>query len=60
MKTDNRFKGDTFLDVGYIYAPYIPLVKTPVLFDNKSRFRKLLDEYWHRISDFIFLRKKDR
>ncbi len=30
------FKGGTFMDTGYIYAPYIPLVQTPTVLDPNS------------------------
>lgn len=30
------FKGGSFMDTGYIYAPYIPLVQTPTVLDPNS------------------------
>jgi len=26
-----RFRGNTFLDAGYVFAPYVPLTLTPVI-----------------------------
>jgi hypothetical protein len=28
-------KGSTFLESGYIYAPYVPLILTPVIYDTE-------------------------
>ncbi len=30
------YQAPSFLDVGYFYAPYIPLTKTPVILDPES------------------------
>jgi hypothetical protein len=27
------FKGDSFLETGYVYAPYVPLLITPTIFE---------------------------
>ena len=29
-------KGSTFLEAGYVYAPYVPLQLTPLVFDNET------------------------
>ena len=35
------YKGQTFLDAGYVYAPYIPLYVTPLIIDpNDFRPRR--------------------
>jgi len=33
-KHDSGYKGTSYLDAGYIYAPYVPLMSTPVVLDN--------------------------
>jgi hypothetical protein len=30
------YKGNTFLETGYIYAPYIPLILTPVIYAQED------------------------
>lgn len=30
------FRGDNFLDTGAVYAPYIPLIMTPVIYDSNN------------------------
>ena len=30
------FKGNSFLETGYVYAPYVPLIVTPTLFDTED------------------------
>ena len=30
------FKGDSYMDSGYFYAPYIPLLSTPTVLDPNS------------------------
>lgn len=30
------FKGDTFLETGYVYAPYVPLLVTPTIFEPEN------------------------
>lgn len=28
------YKGDSYMDAGYFYAPYVPLTQTPVVLQN--------------------------
>lgn len=44
-------KGDSLLDTGYIYAPYIPMQLTPVLYntDNFSPVRGILTRYAKKV-----------
>jgi hypothetical protein len=30
------YKGDSYMDTGYFYAPYIPITQTPVVLDPNS------------------------
>jgi hypothetical protein len=30
------FKGNSFLETGYVYAPYVPLIVTPTLYDTED------------------------
>jgi hypothetical protein len=41
------FKGKAFLEAGYIYAPYIPIMKTPILCENKlfQPTKRLMSRY---------------
>ncbi len=48
IATMTGYKGDAFLTSGYVYAPYIPLVQTPLLVhsDSAERFaRKWASKY---------------
>ena len=40
-------KGDSLLDTGYIYAPYVPLQLTPVLYNpfNMAPVRAIMTRY---------------
>jgi hypothetical protein len=35
----NGFSGQQFIDTGYFYCPYIPLVRTPVVLDPDGNDR---------------------
>ena len=30
------YKGNSFLETGYVYAPYVPLIMTPLVYDPKN------------------------
>ena len=34
------YRGNSYIDAGYFYCPYVPLVSTPVVFDPKSFAKK--------------------
>ena len=31
----NGFRGSNFLDTGAVYAPYVPMIMTPLVYDPK-------------------------
>jgi len=32
----HRFKGSSFLDAGYVYAPYIPIMLPPIIYGERN------------------------
>lgn len=43
------YKGDTYMDAGYFFAPYVPITQTPVILSSTPSktpniYKKMLDE----------------
>lgn len=55
------FKGQSVVDAGYFYAPYIPVMRTPVLFEapTHARVQQRAFELWQHDANRVKLGYKD-
>lgn len=50
------YTGPSFFDVGYIYAPYVPVMRTPVILEGYNSNNEIMSQYSNRSINLTYYR----